>query len=191
MAAVPAHNPDNIVFCHGLKVLFDTVSTTVGYNALKNEMTEILKLLLNTNAITFAPKADMKPHELKLDFFRLCFTVTVEHFVETYPHIQQLLLAEIDRIHYGHLADYCSMYGKNINTVTATELARAMIRGIDVSYRDATGNKATHFGVAFLHMGMIRRGSNLERVIKMDIQKNAAYYNANDLFKHLIANGRA
>jgi hypothetical protein len=190
MSAAPAHNGD-IDFCRSLKDLFNTLSTTVGYNAFKNEMTEILKLLLNTDAITFAPNADMKPHELKLDFIRLCFTVTVEHFVETYPRIQQLLLAEIDRIHYGHLADYCSMYRKDINTVTATELAREMIRGIDVSYHDTTGNKATHFGVAFLHLGMIRRGSNLEHVIKKDIQKNAAYYNANDLFKHLIANGRA
>ena len=167
------------------------MSSPVGYTALKNKMPELFKLLLNTNAIEFTCNADMRPDELKLDFIRLCFTVSVEHFVETYPHIQQLLLDEIDCIHYNHLSDYCDLYCKDINTVTATELAHAMIRGIDVKYRNVTGRDATHFGVAFLHLGMIREGSNLERVIKDDIQKFSAYYSANDLFKYLIAEGRA
>ena len=185
------NNTENDDFCRGLKVLFDIISTTVGYTALKNEIPDIVKLLLNTDAITFTVKEDMKPFELKSDFIRLCFTVKADYFIAIYPHIQKQLQEEIDRIHYGNLSDYCLMYHKNINTVTATELACAMIRGINVSYRDATGNMANHFGVAFLHLGMIRKNSRLEHVIKKDIQKFSDYYSANDLFKFLIANGRA
>jgi hypothetical protein len=184
-------NADCNEFCHGLKVLCNITSTPVGNTALKNTMSKLFAILLDTNSTTFSPKADMKPFELKLDFIQLCFAVTVEWFVKTYPRIQQILLDEIDRIHYDHLSEYCSIYRKNIDTVTATELARAMIRGIGVSYRDATGNKATHFGVAFLHLGMIHKYSNLEHVIKTDINKFSDVYSANDLFAHLIANGRA
>lgn len=191
-------NPcDNIEFCSYICRISWLVSTPAGSEALKNKFNEILQILLNTTIVTFTPHADAVltgtrvSHKLTYELINLCFMAQTPHFIACYPLIRQILVDETARIHQMHLDKYCQMYHKDIDTVTATELARAMTLGIRVSYKTATRKFATHFGVAFLHMQVVRKNSRLSRTIQRDIYASKDIYTAADLFKYLISIGRA
>jgi hypothetical protein len=185
---------DNDAFNHALCRLFGLVNTPAGSTALRNKLPEILKMILDTKLpVTTVDEVQCirVSNELICEFIKLLFTIPAERLVATYPEIRKILQDDIARIHNEQLVNFCTMYRLDPETATATELARAMTRGIRVSFRDTTGNKATHFGTAFLHMGVIHKKSKLERAIKNDIFKFADFYSASDLFRYLIAKGRA
>lgn len=187
-------NPcDNIEFCSCICRISCLVSTPAGSEALKNKFNEILQILLNTTAVTFTPNdyAMQTSTSISYKLINLCFMVQTTHVIECYPRIRQILVDETARIHQMHLDRYCQMYLKDINTVTATELARAMTLGIRVSYKTATRKFATHFGVAFLHMQVVRKNSRLYHTIQRDIYASKDIYTAADLFKYLVSIGRA
>lgn len=165
------------------------ISSPAGTEALRNKWSAIFRELLGLN-IGITINADTSTHDLKFAMMNLFYRITRDRVIANYPKVKQILLNEIEQVNRNWLVWYCSCYGLNSATVTATELARAVTDTVAVTYRDTTGINSTHTGSAFLHLGVIHKHSRLGRKIWSDIFDHSNVFSIHEMIEYLVLHGR-
>ena len=177
--------------------------------ALRNKFPVLFELITGATGTTLSVKHDALPHEITSDFLSLCMNNKLS-FVDNYSRIDEILhdeTAKLERsewiqfrvheiIQARHardaesLREFCDIYKKDPTTVTATELARSIVKGLAVNYANATGPNGVHFGAAFLYLGQIWRDSNLYNVVERDIARYKTDGCSADVLNYLVSLNR-